>query len=505
MPMVGRNIIANLIGGLILTAMVLVLTPLQIRLLGMESFGIIGFITALQVAFTAFDMGLSSTLTRELAADASHEKRASIPLVQTALTIYWCCAVVLGIILWNGAEPLARRWFNATALPPSVIVESLRVIALYLALRWPVAVYAGILTGVQQMTSLNVIKVTVLSVRMAGGILVLLIEPSLPAFLWWTAISALVEVVVYDLACRRLVRGLSARPGFSLPALRQVWRFSASMNLLAVLAVLIVQADRVLISKLLPLEALGSYNLAYTAASALVVLVNAVSTAVMPSLAATHRHQERHHLDRKQEQADLILLYLVTPAAGALIFYGEQILSLWVGHAAAVSAATATAFLAAGFWVSAAIANVYNGAIAAGNPGKHLRANLLGAAPYCVLLYYLILRFGIEGAGAAWLLLNLGYAAILVPIVQRTVLKTSTPRWFFRIVLPFAVLGFASFLMPAWALRAWGNSDAGATWPIALVLSGLLWAAAAYPLGLLHHLRAFYIMAWKSTTAPTNE
>ena len=66
------------------------------------------------------------------------------------------------------------------------------------------------------MDILNVVKVSVVSVRLLGGILVLLAWRDLGAFLAWTAFSALVEVLVYAVVSRQVVPAMNWRPGFSL-------------------------------------------------------------------------------------------------------------------------------------------------------------------------------------------------------------------------------------------------------------------------------------------------
>jgi len=479
MSVVKRNIVANLLGGAWLTVLTVLMTPLQINILGIEAYGVVGFITTLQIAFTAFDLGLSSTLTRELAADPSPRKRASDELLRTTGTIYWISAAVIGIALAASADAIAERWFKSTTLDVALLGQSLQVIALYLALRWPVALYVGLLSGLQRMDVLNAVKVATASLRLVGGILVLLQWKSLYAFLVWTALNALIEVVAYAVACRRVHPKMPLRPGFSVDALKKVWRFSASMNVLAVLAVLIVQLDRLLISKMLTLESLGHYNLAYTAASSISFIVGAISSAVLPSLAAAHGRGPADALLERYHDADRVMLFLVGLAAFALVFHGDLILTVWVNAEAAAGAALPLALLAAGFWCSAAIANVYNVAVASGLPGRHLRVNLLSVLPYAAGLYLLIGRFGIVGAAGGWLLLNLAYAALLVPPIHHHVLRTSTRRWLGRSIVPFVLLGCASFWLPRLGIEFYPGRLGTAANVAALVAGGLLYVAAS--------------------------
>lgn len=473
MSIVKRNVVANLIAGAWLTVLTVVMTPMQVNLLGIEAYGIVAFISTLQVAFTALDMGLSSTLMRELAADRSGNKRDSNDLLRTASTIYWVSAGVMGVVLFSLAGPIAQRWFNASALEPRLLEQSLQVIALYLALRWPVSLYTGVLTGLQRMDVLNAIKVGTATLRLAGGIAVLAQWQSLYAFLLWTALNALIEVIAFGIACRRTHPTMPWVPGIAWSELRRVWRFSLSMNALSILAVLIVQLDRLLISNMLTLEELGHYNLAYTAASAITLIVAAVSSAVVPSLAAAYGQGIRDELARRYDRADRLMLGLVSPVAFALMFCGEPILSLWINPATAAHAALPLAWLAAGFWCSASIANVYNVAVAGAAPGHHLRINVISMVPYALGLYLLIDAFGITGAAIAWLLLNISYGCLLVAPIHRRLLKISTWNWLRRVVLPFCMLGIAAFLLPRLVAELLGLDR---NWPTQwlLLLVGLL-------------------------------
>ncbi len=446
MSVVKRNVIANLVGGAVLAALTVVITPMQINILGLEAFGIVGFITTLQIAFTAFDLGLSSTLTRELAADTSKDKQRSTELLRTASTIYWCSAVAIGVVIAAFAGQIAQRWFNATStISVATLEQSLRVIALYLALRWPVAVYVGILTGLQRMEMLNLLKVTVASVRLIGGVVVLLHWHSLYAFLIWTLLNALLEVLAYALVCRWIHPSMPMRPGVSWMALRRVWRFSLSMNGLAILTVLLVQIDRLLISNMLTLEALGRYSLAYTTAAIIPAVISAIGSAVLPSFAAAHGQGSSESLLERYDVASRLMLYVIGLVTAVLIFFGEPLLTLWVNATAAAGASRPLALLALGFLGSAVVSNAYQIAIATGQPNVALKISFLSAPPYVLCLYWLIVELGIDGAALAWLLLNAGYVVFLLPRVHHRILNIAVGPYLLHVLMPPAALALVCF------------------------------------------------------------
>ena len=56
--MLRTNILANLIGNGWIALLTLVATPIQIHLLGVEAYGLVGLITVLQIVFATLDLGL---------------------------------------------------------------------------------------------------------------------------------------------------------------------------------------------------------------------------------------------------------------------------------------------------------------------------------------------------------------------------------------------------------------------------------------------------------------
>lgn len=445
MSLVKRNILANLIGGALLTALTVIITPLQINILGLAAYGIVGFISTLQIAFTAFDLGLSSTITRELAIDKSKNKEGSTRLLQTASTVFWVVAALIGGLIALLSGQIAQHWFTSQSVDTALIEQSLKVIALYLALRWPVSLYTGVLIGLQRMDVLNAVKVVTAALRLIGGVFVLLHWRTLNAFLIWTAINALIEVVSFWLICRWVHPALPWLPGISLPDLQRVWRFSLTMNGLAIMTILVVQADRLLVSKLLPLESLGAYTLAYTAAAIIPALIGAISTAVLPHLAEAYGASDRNILVRRYDTASRFMMFVIGMVTGCFVFFGEHLLALWVNPDAAAAAAMPLALLAVGFFGSAAASNAYQLTVASSRANIALRISVLTALPYAAALYLLISWLGIAGAALAWLLLNLGYVVFLVPQVHREILRTPVTPYLLKILLPFGLLACCTF------------------------------------------------------------
>lgn len=479
MAPVSRNIAANFLGAAWIAALTLVVTPLQVNILGVKAYGLVGFIATLQVLVTMLDFGLSATLTRELAADPSEGRRASLPLLGAAASAYYLIALVIGIGVAAGSGLIARRWFHTDAGDLSEIRRGLITIGVYLAFRWPVSLCAGILSGLQRLDLLNLAKVAANSIRAGVGVAVLLIWRSLDSFLVWTALSAAVELAIYVTVCRRAYPAFSFRPGLAWGAVRPLWRDTASMGLLALMAAWLPQLDKLAVSKLMPIEQLGYYSIANNAVAATSLIVTAVLTAIYPAFSHAFGADDRKLLARRYGLSGRVMLFATGLVILPLMIFGQPILAIWVNPRAAAHAWAPMALLALGFWFNAATVSASSLAMACRRPDIPVKVNLATAALYAVGLVAGVRAFGLIGAAAAWVGLNAGYVVLMVPWVHRSVLRAPYAPWLARTFAPLVVGGAACFLLPRLlALRLLGASTPATL--LALAAGGLAYAGLGW-------------------------
>ena len=96
-----KNILSNLAGGGWNTLLVMLVTPVQVALLGIEAFGLLSLIGVLQIVAGAFDFGLATTVTREVAREDGDRNRygEAAAFVNAAAAIYWFFAFVIAAAL----------------------------------------------------------------------------------------------------------------------------------------------------------------------------------------------------------------------------------------------------------------------------------------------------------------------------------------------------------------------------------------------------------------------
>src|SRR4030042_4748086 len=114
MSTVKKNLIANYFGQGWNALMGLAFVPLYIKYLGVESYGLIGIFAMLQAWMVLLDMGMTPTLSREMArlTGGAHEAQSIRDLLRSIETICFGIAVVIALGIWAASGWFASDWLR---------------------------------------------------------------------------------------------------------------------------------------------------------------------------------------------------------------------------------------------------------------------------------------------------------------------------------------------------------------------------------------------------------
>ena len=106
--------------------------------------------------------------------------------------------------------------------------------------------------GLQKQVLLNAINVGISTLRGAGAVLILwLVSPTIQAFFLWQIVISIINTFFLVLFLwRRLPLG-DNKAVFQKQLLKSIWRFTAGMSGISILAVILTQMDKVILSKML--------------------------------------------------------------------------------------------------------------------------------------------------------------------------------------------------------------------------------------------------------------
>ena len=361
----------------------LIFIPLYIKFMGIESWGLIGIFATIQVIFGLLDIGLSSTLNREMArlSVLSGRGQEMRNLVRTLEVIYWGIAIFVGITLVSLSPFIAHHWIKAGQISPKTIEQALLIMGFVIALQMPIGFYSGGLMGLQRQVLLNVINMSMSTLRGAGAVLILwLISPTIQAFFLW-------QIVM----------------------------------------------DKIILSKMLSLEMFGYYTLASVVAMSLGRLFTPVFYSIYPRFTQLVSMGDQEGLKQLYHKSCQFVSVLILPIAIIIALFSHEILLIWTqNQATADKAYLLVSILICGTALNGLMHFPYALQLAFGWTRLSFFKTLIAVILLVPLIIYMTTHYGATGAAIAWLVLNLGMFFFEIPIMHRRLLRKEKWRWYWQ-------------------------------------------------------------------------
>jgi O-antigen/teichoic acid export membrane protein len=241
---------------------------------------------------------------------------------------------------------------------------------------------------------------------------------------------------------------------FDFRLVRSIWRFAAGMSGIALSAVILMQLDKLILSKLFSLEMFGYYTLAGTVSNAIpTMLAGPVFTALFPRFSSLMALNDETALTLLYHQGTQLMAVLVLPVAAVLSFFSYDIVFLWTGSSqAAGTASPIVSILVIGMAMNALMTLPYALQLSHGWTSIGLRINIFLIVTLVPAIYYMATHYGAVGAATVWILLNSIYVLIGVPLTHRRLLRGEMRRWFVEDVMPplgaaLLIVGLGRYLL----------------------------------------------------------
>jgi len=481
------GILANIAGQAWSGFLQIAFVPVYLRLLGIEAYGLIGFFAMLQVGLMALDLGLSPTISRELARCSAVPAEAgrARDLVRSLEAVYWSIGLAIGTTLFLLAPLLASRWIRAGSLGTAAVVSAVRAMGVLAALQWPVSFYQGGLLGLQRQVTMNLIRIGMTTLAAGGAALVLWrFSSTITVFFAWQAVAAAAHVSLLVWALWSALPAADHPPRASVAVLRRVAPFASGLAAIAASGLVLSQLDKALLSRLLPLESFGYYALANVACSGAALAIAPVFNMVFPRLSALAAAGDEAALRDVYHAGSQAMTAVIVPIGALLALFSYPILLLWTRdpHAARV-ASPLLCLLVTGTTLNGLVNLPYALQLAHGWTTFSLRMNGVLILLLVPAILFMATRYGAVGGAAVWAGLNVIYLFVAAPFTHRRLLRHDLWRWLGQDVAVPAAAAVAVTLAGRLLLPA-GLSPAATFASLASLLAASFAAAAlATPLG----------------------
>lgn len=427
-----HNLVVGIVGTVWTALVGFIAVPIYVHYLGVSSYGLIGFFAATQALLQLLDLGLAPTINREIALHAASGTMAEgRRLLRTLAVVYCSTAILIGMFVCAGAPLIVHYWLQAGVIDQATLVRSVMLMGLVIACRWPVALYQGALMGMQRLVVSSSVTAASATVSSLGAIAVLaLVSPTIEAFFLWQATAAFLQVVAMRRAAWKVVGWDQSQAWFDASLLKKIWRFSAGMSGIAFASVVLLQLDKVLLSRMVSLADFGKYALAGVVASALYVLLTPTFNVVYPKMATLVALGDEEGLAVLYKIGTRLLCSVLLPIALSIALYSLDVVEVWTRNPAlAESVAPMASLLVLGTACNGVMHFPYALQLAYGRTRLALSITIVLAVLLAPLIVFLTVRYGSVGSAGAWLVVNLSYVFLGTWLTHRTILRGLGTRW----------------------------------------------------------------------------
>ena len=418
-----RNVVSNVGAQAWLLVLAFATTPVLVGGLGTDAYGVYALVLVLVGYFAFLDLGLGAATIRHLAQHAGSGDRDGVErTLRTAVTAYLVLGAVGATGIALSASVAVDALFDVPGGLRGAATTALVLAAIGFAVNMPLAVLNAVPNALQRIDLANGLNVLFATLGAVGAVVLVASGHGLVAVLGYSVcLSALAFVAFFWLA-RRLLPGVSFRPGFDRAAFRDLRSFGLLKfaNQLSVQTV--YHLDKILVAALVSVGAVAFYVVPVAVAQRLTGLVSTVSTAFLPAATQLQAAGDRERFRDLYLRSERIVALVVLPVGVLLVVFAEPILDLWLGAEFAERSAWPLRFLALGYSLSALGTIPAVACDAVGRPGVTTAFSVVGAAFNVTMCAVLIPRHGIAGASLVILIQSLVSLPIFLLYVHRRVI-----------------------------------------------------------------------------------
>jgi O-antigen/teichoic acid export membrane protein len=379
-------------------AMNLLFMPLTARVLGLESFGIVGIASIVQLVVFAIDG--CNLMTRLVAREHATGGLPKVAALYVATESVYLAITTLGLV---AAATFDARWLPHTgALAPHVVSQCAALIVAGAFFKLLGSFYRGGLIGLERFATANVVALVANAVKFPVAFAAVNVQPDVRLFLAIQLGAFLGEAILL-----RLLAQSRIAPRYSLAALKDGFAtlalersFILSTFFLAVASVMSNQLDKVILAMTLSLHDYGAASLAIVVCMGLFVFATPIHQVFLPRLVRERVGGDDATGDARLQLHRTLLMFCL-PALAVFVAVAHALARV-VSGAPDEAIADAFTLYGAGNCIAVAATGHYLVFFSSGRLGDYTRILCLYLAGYAPVLALAAYAFGLHGAGTVW-------------------------------------------------------------------------------------------------------
>lgn len=395
-----RNSLFSLISLVLPLFVGILFIPNLINELGKERFSFLTLIWSLLGYFSFLDLGIGRTLTKIVAERTGQkEEKLSFTFVRTAQEVVLFVSLIGGLLLFFTAEYFVEFFLKISPNLYKELISSVKTVSFGIPLVTMTSLNRGVLEGLNDFFSSNILQIV-------SGVL-LFIFP----YLSWNLSGNMFSVSMGVITSRIILLCLSfyfLRKKFSTlkPSVKQkksdfkmLISHGSWITLGNILAPLMANLDKILLSSLIALEKVAFYATPMEIITRLWAIPGSVTRVFFPKFAALNNFEDLKHQFRIANH--IMGLFIIPPCLVLYVFSGE-LLSLWINKDFALESKLITQIMLLGVLFNCYNWIPYGWLQATSNVKWSIYIVVIEIPFFFFTFYWLTNKYGILGATVAW-------------------------------------------------------------------------------------------------------
>ena len=441
-----KNSIANYCGRFYIILISIAILPLYLKYLGAAAFGLISLYTVMQSWLSVLDMGLISTLSREVAYYHQQDGFFEIKkLLRSLEIIFFVINIMIILSVVFCSHWIAYHWLKIENLTYSEVIYCIALMGVMVSLRWFADLYRSGLLGVERQVWLNSISIVIATLQYGGGYILLRWMTRIPShFFEYQLIVATVEPILLGIKFYKILPNSSyhfLNFSISWKVVRKIFPFAMSIFYTSVIWTALTQSDKLILSHILTLSDYGYFSLVIIISGGILQFIAPISQALLPRMTHLLSQENKQEMLQLYRHATQIITVIILPLTGIVALFGTEIIYIGTGNRIAAHwAGPILMWYAIGNGFLSISAFQYYLQFAYGNLKLHVMFNtvfVMVAFPFILFSAY---HYGAMGTAITWFSMQVIAFLIWPPIVHNKFAPGIHRDWLFKDILPILIV-----------------------------------------------------------------
>lgn len=380
----------------------LVLTPIAIRVMGGEFYGLWMILFAVGQLSVIGTLGIES-IVNKFASEVNEGKESGTNILSSAIVVVFGAALIVAVALFALRNLLAES-INPSAQYLLQFKNALAVYALVIIPQFFIRVFHGFFLSqimnrfVRTMDLLNSL------LPLLGGVLLSLVVKNLLVLSLWNLLISFLVLGLYIIRTRRVIR-LRWLP--TRGTIRRMLGFSGFMFIESAAITLFQQFDRLLVALTLGPAASGVYSVATGVGLRMSIIAGNITEVLVPYASRKQSLGESADLEATVRKVSRYISLTAALVGGLLIIWMKELLSVWISPQYAEANSLFFCIIILAYGVLSLSRPAHQTLVGLGKVKFTSLIYLLASLLMLVALYLLSRDFGLIGAGLANLVMLL--------------------------------------------------------------------------------------------------